>query len=180
MRDLKGLALSSIFREPVVNGDTCHTTFPSGSRCQATTPREKRPPLVDVCERIPALWVSSASVQDRDGAAGLLIDAAAESFPAIEKTLADRAYVSPVVQEAACAASTALQAIKRDEQVKGFAPVRRRWVGQANNGMARSLSTHRQRLRTLPRDRIVRDRAGHGGRTVAKACARRFFRKRHV
>ena len=81
------------------------------------------------CERISALIASLASVQNCDSAVAL-IDAAAESFSVIQSILADRAYVSHFIQEPACAASIALHVIKRDEQVKGFAPVRRHWMGE--------------------------------------------------
>jgi transposase len=71
-------------------------------------------------------FVSSASVQDRDGAVPL-IHAARESFPTIEKILVDGAYVGEVINDAASATGITVEVTKRTEQVKGFVPLAKRW-----------------------------------------------------
>jgi putative transposase len=86
----------------------------------------KRHILVDVCGLLLAVFVSSASVQDRDGAVPL-IHAARESFPSIEKILVDGAYVGEVINDAASATGITVEVTKRNEQVKGFVPVAKRW-----------------------------------------------------
>jgi transposase len=65
-------------------------------------------------------------VQDRDGAVPL-IHAARESFPSIEKILVDGAYVGEVINDAASATGITVEVTKRNEQVKGFVPVAKRW-----------------------------------------------------
>jgi transposase len=72
------------------------------------------------------LFVSSASVQDRDGAVPL-IHAARESFPSIEKILVDGADMGEVINDAASATGITVEVTKRDEQVKGFVPAAKRW-----------------------------------------------------
>jgi transposase len=72
------------------------------------------------------VFVSSASVQDRDGAVPL-IRAAHQSFPSIEKILVDGAYVGEVINDAASAMGITVEVTKRNERVKGFAPVPKRW-----------------------------------------------------
>jgi len=86
----------------------------------------KRHILVDVCGLLLAVFVSSASVQDRDGAVPL-IHAARESFPSIEKILVDGAYVGEVINDAASATGITVEVTKRNEHVKGFVPVAKRW-----------------------------------------------------
>ena len=93
----------------------------------------KRHILVDVCGLLLAVFVSSASVQDRDGAV-LLIHAAGESFPTIERILVDGAYVGEVINDAESATGIAVEVTKRNEQVKGFVPVRKRWAVERTFG----------------------------------------------
>jgi transposase len=93
----------------------------------------KRHILVDVCGLILAVVVTPANVQDRDGAVPL-IHLAALLYPTIVKILVDGAYVGSVIDQAAAAPGIAVEVTKRNEQVKGFVPVRKRWVVERTFG----------------------------------------------
>jgi transposase len=90
---------------------------------------------VDVCGLILAVVVTPANVQDRDGAVAL-IHLAALLYPTIVKILVDGAYVGSVIDKAAAATGIVVQVTKRNEQVKGFVPVRKRWVVERTFGWA--------------------------------------------
>lgn len=77
--------------------------------------------------------MSSANVQDRDGAVPLIYEAA-NNFPTILKILVDGAYVGRVIDEAASATGIPVEVTKRNEQVKGFVPVRKRWAVERTFG----------------------------------------------
>jgi len=71
------------------------------------------------------VFVSSASVQDRDGAVPL-IHAASDLYPDIQKILVDGAYVGAVIDQAAEQTGIAVEVTKRSDNIKGFVPVRKR------------------------------------------------------
>jgi putative transposase len=87
----------------------------------------KRHILVDVCGIILAVVVTVAGVQDRDGAVPL-IHTAHNLFPTITKILVDGAYVGDVIDKAAAETGIDVEVTKRNEQVRGFVPVRLRWA----------------------------------------------------
>jgi len=93
----------------------------------------KRHILVDVCGLLLAVFVSPASVQDRDGAVPL-IHAAHTAFGTIRKILVDGAYVGGVIDDAQAATGITVEVTKRNEQVRGFVPVRKRWVVERTFG----------------------------------------------
>jgi transposase len=93
----------------------------------------KRHILVDVCGLLLAVSVTPASVQDRDGAVPL-IRGARTAFPTISKILVDGAYVAAVIDAAQAETGIAVEVTKRNEQVKGFVPVRKRWVVERTFG----------------------------------------------
>jgi transposase len=93
----------------------------------------KRHILVDVCGLLLAVVVTSASVQDRDGAIPL-IHAAREKYPTVEKILVDGAYVGDVIDQAKADTGIAIEVTKRNEQTKGFVPVRKRWAVERTFG----------------------------------------------
>jgi transposase len=72
-------------------------------------------------------------MQDRDGAVPL-IHAAAENFPTIKKILVDGAYVGQVINEAASSTGIPVEVTKRNEETKGFVPVRKRWAVERTFG----------------------------------------------
>lgn len=86
-----------------------------------------------MCGLLLAVFVSSASTQDRDGAVPL-IHAARDSFPTIEKILVDGAYVGEVIHDAEQSTGITVEVSKRNDQVKGFVPVRKRWAVERTFG----------------------------------------------
>jgi transposase len=85
-------------------------------------------PLVDG-EGLPLrVIVHSAAIQDRDGAR-LVLDKIRESFPGLELVWADGGYNAHQVQ-AVTAANPGLriEIVKRNDDVKGFVVLPRRWV----------------------------------------------------
>lgn len=93
----------------------------------------KRHILVDVCGLLLAVSVTSASVQDRDGAVPLICAAHSE-YPTIQKILVDGAYVGDVIDQAETATGIAVEVTKRNEEAKGFVPVRKRWAVERTFG----------------------------------------------
>jgi putative transposase len=87
----------------------------------------KRHILVDACGILLAIVVTAASVQDRDGSIPL-IHAAHDRFPTIEKILVDGAYVGEVIKNAEAATGITVEVTKRNEEARGFVPVRLRWA----------------------------------------------------
>jgi putative transposase len=93
----------------------------------------KRHILVDVCGLLLAVVVTAASVQDRDGAVPLIFAANSE-YPTIQKILVDGAYTGEVIAQAAEETGIAVEITLRNEQVKGFVPVRMRWAVERTFG----------------------------------------------
>ena len=93
----------------------------------------KRHILVDVCGIILAIVVTVASVQDRDGAVPL-IRIAHKVFPTITKILVDGAYVGEVITQVMAETGIDVEVTKRNEQVRGFVPVRLRWAVERTFG----------------------------------------------
>jgi putative transposase len=93
----------------------------------------KRHILVDVCGVVLAVLVTVASVQDRDGAVPL-IHAAHTDFGTISKILVDGAYVGHVIDEAEAATGIDVEVTKRNEEARGFVPVRWRWIVERTFG----------------------------------------------
>lgn len=80
-----------------------------------------------------AVSVTPASVQDRDGAVPL-IHKARTAFPTILKILVDGAYVGHVIDNAMNETGIAVEVTKRNEEAKGFVPVRKRWAVERTFG----------------------------------------------
>jgi putative transposase len=97
------------------------------------TKGRKRHVLVDVTGVILAIFISVGSVQDRDGL-GPLLQAVASQYTSIQKVLVDGAYTGDAVAQAAEATGIKVEITKRNEQVKGFAPVRKRWIVERTFG----------------------------------------------
>ena len=86
-----------------------------------------------MCGLVLAVSVTSASVQDRDGAVSLL-QRAQLSYPTIERVLVDGAYVGKILDEAAAETGIIVEVTKRNEQTKGFVPVAKRWAVERTFG----------------------------------------------
>jgi len=80
-----------------------------------------------------ALSVTPANVQDRDGAVPLIHNARS-AYPTIRKILVDGAYVGNVIDDAETETGIVVEVTKRNEQVKGFVPVRKRWAVERTFG----------------------------------------------
>jgi putative transposase len=140
------------------------TDFDAGKKVKG----RKRHILADGCGLLLAVFVSSASVQDRDGAVPL-IHAAHESFPSIEKILLDSAYVGEVINDWASATGITVEVTKRNEQVNGFVPVAKRWSAERTLGWLgryRRTSKDYERSSETEEDRQL----GHGSLATAQTC----------
>jgi len=138
---LRSMARSAEGRNPqptlgMIDSQSAKTTevtnergFDAGKKVKG----RKRHIVVDVCGLILAVLVTCANVQDRDGAVPLVHEVA-ENFPSVEKILADRAYAGRVIDEAEAATGIDVEVTKRNDQVKGFVPVRLRWAVERTFG----------------------------------------------
>lgn len=72
-------------------------------------------------------------MQDRNGAVPL-VQAAHSAYPTIQKILVDGAYVGEVIAQAEIATGITVEVTKRNDQVKGFVPVRKRWAVERTFG----------------------------------------------
>lgn len=97
------------------------------------TKGRKRHILVDATGVILAIFISVGSVQDRDGLVPLLHFAASE-YSTIKKVLVDGAYTGEVVARASNESGIEVEITKRNEQVKGFVPIRKRWIVERTFG----------------------------------------------
>lgn len=93
----------------------------------------KRHVLVDMTGVIIALSISVGSVQDRDGL-GALLESAAAHYPTMEKVLVDGAYNGKAVAAASKASGIAVEVVKRNDSIKGFVPVHKRWIVERTFG----------------------------------------------
>lgn len=86
----------------------------------------KRHVLTDALGLLLCAIVTVASVQDRDGGAALL-DQAAQQHPTVSKTLADSAYNGSPVAEAMRRTGIDLEVVRRPKGSKGFVVQALRW-----------------------------------------------------
>lgn len=77
--------------------------------------------------------VTPASVQDRDGADPVLREAHIE-FPTITKVWVDGGYNGGVVDRIRKDTGLDIEMVKRNDDVKGFVVVPKRWVVERTNG----------------------------------------------
>jgi putative transposase len=110
----------------------------------------KRHILVDVCGSILLVLVTAASIQDRDGGAMLLAMAAAK-YPTLLLVWADSVYKGEAIDKASHQTRIAVEIKEREAGVKGFVPVRKRWVVERTFGWlnrSRRLSKDYERTTT--------------------------------
>jgi transposase len=88
---------------------------------------QKRHIVVDTLGLLLAVMVTAASVQDRDGAHGLLA-AVAGKFSTVRLVWADGGYAGRLAIWTKKVLGIAVQIIKRSDDVKGFVVLPRRWV----------------------------------------------------
>ncbi len=92
----------------------------------------KRHVVVDVLGLILAVVVTPASVQDRDGAA--VLREAHREYPTLSKVWVDGAYTGEVISNLRAETSLDIEMVKRSDDVKGFAVLPKRWIGERTNG----------------------------------------------
>jgi putative transposase len=93
----------------------------------------KRHLLVDVLGLILVAEVTPASVQDRDGAVPVLMQAA-RAYPTIEHVWVDGAYQGAVIDKVRAKTGLRIEVVKRCDDRKGFYVLPRRWVVERTNG----------------------------------------------
>jgi len=87
----------------------------------------KRHVVVDTIGLLLLVMVTTASVQDRDGAHPVLA-AMSTAFPAVTLVWADGGYAGKLVEWAKAAARIVLEIVKKPEGQRGFEVLPRRWV----------------------------------------------------
>ena len=107
----------------------------------------KRHIAVDVEGWLLAIWVSAASVQDRDGARPLL-RLLAEAFATISLVWADGGYAGKLVTWTKGTLAITMQIVKRSDDMKGFVVLPRRWVVERTFGW---IMRHRRCVRDYER-----------------------------
>lgn len=93
----------------------------------------KRHLLVDVLGLLLVSWISTADVQDRDGARKVL-PVAAQQYPTLKKTWADGGYSGERVQAVATKTGINVEVVKRSDQAKGFVLLPKRWIVERTFG----------------------------------------------
>ena len=93
----------------------------------------KRHILVDVLGNVLLVLITVVSVQDRDASAQL-IEQAAKQIPTLQKVWVDGAYRSKAIEEATRKTGIDVEVTLRSDDVKGFVPVRKRWVVERTLG----------------------------------------------
>jgi putative transposase len=87
----------------------------------------KRHILVDTLGLLLLVWVTGATLQDRDGGVELC-DEAHEKFPRLQKIWADSAYSGELVEYVAQWCHFLLEIVKRSPQQRGFQVQPKRWI----------------------------------------------------
>lgn len=93
----------------------------------------KRHILVDVMGLLLMVVVHAASIQDRDGAK-LVLEKAKGRFPRLRLIWADGAYAGKLVDWVKTVCQWVLEILKRNDEVKGFQVLPRRWVVERTLG----------------------------------------------
>ena len=87
----------------------------------------KRQLVVDTIGLLLLVMVTTASVQDRDGARSVLA-AMSTAYPAVSLVWADGGYAGKLVEWAQTAARIVLEIVKKPERQRGFEVLPRRWL----------------------------------------------------
>jgi putative transposase len=128
-------------REPepslaMVDSQSVKTTSvggPKGFDSGKKTKGRKRHLVVDILGLLLVVFVTTASVQDRDALPRALREARAASS-SVEVALVDGAYNGAVVDEASRETRIRVEVVKRAEGVKGFQVLPKRWIVERSFG----------------------------------------------
>jgi putative transposase len=93
----------------------------------------KRHILVDTIGLLLIVVVHTANIQDRDGAK-LVLDQVKDVFPRLELIWADAGYSGKLVDWVNSVCGWMLEIVKRNDDVKGFQVLPRRWVVERTFG----------------------------------------------
>jgi hypothetical protein len=106
---------------------------------------------VDTIGLLLTVLITSAGVQDRDGAKPLLWNLR-KAFPSVRLTWADGGYAGKLVTWAKTKLKPklTLEIVKRPADLHTFQVLPRRWVGRADFGVDHPVPPHRPRLRVTP------------------------------
>ena len=83
--------------------------------------------LVDTLGMVLAVLVLPADVQDRDGGLILLADERGR-WPRLQRVFSDGGYAGKLVTSIAVLCNWVLDIVKRSDDKKGFAVIRKRWI----------------------------------------------------
>ncbi len=93
----------------------------------------KRHLVVDTLGLLLCVSITAASVQDRDGAVPVMLEASRE-YPTLQRMWVDGAYKGAVIDQARKAVDYEIEVVKRNDDVRGFAVVPKRWIGERTYG----------------------------------------------
>jgi putative transposase len=93
----------------------------------------KRHLLVDVMGLVLVVWITAASVQDRDGAVPVLQEAHRE-YPTLEKVWVDCEYNGKILEKVGGETGINIEMVKRTDDMKGFVVLPKRWVVERTFG----------------------------------------------
>ena len=97
----------------------------------------KRHILVDTLGFLLALKVTTADIQDRDGARMLLVGVLSMAFGWIKLIWADGGYSGKLIEEVAAIErhrKVKLEIVKRSDSIKGFTVLQKRWIVERTFG----------------------------------------------
>lgn len=97
------------------------------------TTGRKRHIIIDTMGLLLIVFVTAASVQDRDGARAALTGLAAR-FPTVGLVWADGGYAGRLVEWTAAAFRLVVQIVKRSDDMRGFVVLPRRWAVERTFG----------------------------------------------